>query len=296
MSAATANSIAYSARTRSRSIDRARSRSIARALTKLDPPASDLEGFDKEIRFEWIGHTAAFDARTGEAEVLPSYVVPPAFAEWGVELTDWQSQCSTAVSGRALYAKDARFVPVVGCEADASTVYDKEVDLISVDSMAIEEGCYSAHYVDSKGHETVTHCVTTAPGTTEPRMRVRAKHRADGLGTVRIWREALDDEFTDGGVLASSCGGNSAVAKFAEGARDAFDVARRVDPSYDIPSDAVALPAGIWFRVVVNEDGSYDSALGYAHEESKQHLVSARARAGADESSVDVSFHRSRTA
>lgn len=268
----------------------ARRVAVARA-TSFDPPAEALRALDAEVCFEWIGHYASFDARTGDAEPLPSYVVPSAFREWGVEVRDWQSQCSSRVSGTRLYTKDARFVPVVGCEADASTVESREVDFIEINPRDVSEGSYSACYVDQKGMETVTHCVVTRAGT-EPRIRVRMKHRADGVGAVRIWREAIDDEFTDGGVLASSCGGCSSVAKFAEGPRDARDVVARVDPDFTLPENAVALPAGIWFTLSVSPDGSYASELGYAHEPSKQHIRSARSRVGADESAAVAAIHR----
>ena len=36
---------------------------------------------------------------------------------------DWQSQCAMEVTDeRGVYAKELRFLPTVGCEADASTV------------------------------------------------------------------------------------------------------------------------------------------------------------------------------
>ncbi|KAF6253932.1 hypothetical protein COO60DRAFT_1666870 [Scenedesmus sp. NREL 46B-D3] len=72
---------------------------------------------------EWEGITATFTP-TGEPEQLPEHYVPGAFREWGVELWDWQSQCSstTAVDtggNRKLRSMVRRLMPTVGCEADA---------------------------------------------------------------------------------------------------------------------------------------------------------------------------------
>ena len=224
-------------------------------------------------------------------------MVPDAFREWGMDIKDWQSQCSTTVrdaaSGTELYCKDARFVPVVGCEADASTVESFERDAIAIERVAVEAGArggYSACYEDQKGVEIVQHCVVN--DALDPPIRVRMKHRADGCGAVRVWREAMDEPFCDGGSLASSCGGNSAVAKFAEYPRDAADVVARVDADFTLPTNATQLPVGIWFSIVVEEDGSYASQLGYADEKTASHVASARARSGLDESSVVVRFHR----
>ena len=98
----------------------------------------------------------------------------------------------------------------------------------------------------------------------------------------------MDEPFCDGGSLASSCGGNSAVAKFVEYPRDAADVVARVDADFTLPTNATQLPVGIWFSIVVEEDGSYASQLGYADEKTASHVASARSRSGRDESSVVV--------
>jgi hypothetical protein len=71
---------------------------------------------------EWEGHRVYFDD-AGEKMTIPERFVPPAFKEWGVELVDWQSQCAMKVTtGEGIYAKELRFLPTQGCEADASTV------------------------------------------------------------------------------------------------------------------------------------------------------------------------------
>ena len=42
-----------------------------------------------------------------------------AFRDWGVELFDWQSQCSMRVTPEAFTYTLRRMLPTVGCEADA---------------------------------------------------------------------------------------------------------------------------------------------------------------------------------
>lgn len=265
--------------------------------------------FASRVAGEWIGHKADF-APDGEPLSLPSHLIPDAYREWGQDIKDWQTQCSTTVrpareetkggeeGGRlALYAKDARFVPVVGCEADASTIESVEKHEIALDALATDDfGCYSGSYLDARGSEIVTHCVVA---NTSPPIRVRLAHRADGAGVVSVWREALDDVFTDGGVLASSCGGNSAVAKFAEYPRDAEERIRDADASFldKLPADATFLPVGIWFHVEKNDnggggehDGSYASTLGYVNKDSSEHVVSVRSKSS--DGVVRASFER----
>jgi hypothetical protein len=82
------------------------------------------------------------------------------------------------------------------------------------------------------------------------------------------------------------------VAKFAEYPRDAAEVVARVDADFTLPANATQLPVGIWFSIVVQEDGSYASQLGFADEKTASHVASARSRSGRDESSVTVHFHR----
>ena len=92
---------------RARGVDAKRASPNTRALDHTSTFADAVAG-------EWIGHCASFDPRTGNASSLPSHLVPDAFREWGMEIKDWQSQCSTTTraDGNALYVKDARFVLV----------------------------------------------------------------------------------------------------------------------------------------------------------------------------------------
>jgi hypothetical protein len=43
--------------------------------------------------------TATFDGETGAPQPLPERYVPEAYREWGVEISDWQTQCSVDAGG-----------------------------------------------------------------------------------------------------------------------------------------------------------------------------------------------------
>jgi hypothetical protein len=81
---------------------------------------------------EWEAVTATFD-RDGVPQQLPDRFVPSAFREWGVELCDWQSQCSMLCSADSselrLQYRLRRMMPTVGCEADA-VAYTEDVETL----------------------------------------------------------------------------------------------------------------------------------------------------------------------
>lgn len=75
--------------------------------------------FVERVSGEWEGTTASFTL-TGAPLPLPDYYVPQAFRDWGVELLDWQSQCSCDIStDGGIKVSTKRLLPTVGCEADA---------------------------------------------------------------------------------------------------------------------------------------------------------------------------------
>lgn len=64
------------------------------ALVRLLPghPADSLPAAG-----EWEGVIATFSAE-GQRQQLPEHYVPEAYREWGVELYDWQAQCSSTAT------------------------------------------------------------------------------------------------------------------------------------------------------------------------------------------------------
>ena len=105
------------------------------SITTCATPASVTPDFISAASGEWEGHKVYFDA-DGTAEPIPEKFMPPAFKEWGQVLVDWQSQCAMNVTtDGGLYARELRFIPTAGCEADSSTVetqWDRNVDLTNI--------------------------------------------------------------------------------------------------------------------------------------------------------------------
>ena len=275
--------------TRSRSSSSSSSSSVSSSTTLTTRAFSPA--FADNASGEFEGHHISVDPVRGDVSTLPAHYVPDAFREWGVEIFDWQSQCSTTPREGGLYVRDARFVPVVGCEADASTIESFERDVIPEDAITTnDDGCYSAEYVDSTSIEIATHCVTMDDG--DQKLRVRMKHRVDNRGSARVWRETYYEPFGDGGSLASACGQCAASAKFGEYPKTTDATLRERDAAFVAPSNAVYLAVGIWFAITVDDEasGAYTSALGYVNEKANEHCVSRRARDAAGV--VVASFER----
>jgi len=247
---------------------------------RLSPASLALSrAFADAVSGEFEGHHISVDIRTGVIHELPSHVVPDAFREWGVTLFDWQTQCSSTRSASGTYVRDARFVPVVGCEADASTIETFERDEIDDHSMYTNDfGWYSAEYMDSKKVETATHCVVVEDGADA--VRVRVKYPTNGAGLARVWRETYYEPFGDGKSLASACGQCAKSSKFGDVARTTAETVRSKDASFVAPSNAIYLANGIWFAFAVDDvkTSAYTSWLGYASEKANAHCVSRRSR------------------
>uniref|UniRef100_A0A7R9VFF0 DUF3598 domain-containing protein n=1 Tax=Chlamydomonas euryale TaxID=1486919 RepID=A0A7R9VFF0_9CHLO len=86
--------------------------------------------FARQASGEWEGVIAVFDDE-GKAQPLPPHYVPDAFREWGVEVCDWQEQCSMLADASAgtLHFRVRRMMPTVGCEADA-VAFEEESTLL----------------------------------------------------------------------------------------------------------------------------------------------------------------------
>jgi hypothetical protein len=116
--------------TKSKASVRSRSQSLATAdVVSNAVPVSETvlvanddiwNSFSNNVSGEWEGVTASFSP-SGDVQLLPEHYVPQAFRDWGVELKDWQSQCSATTSStpKRLVSLLRRLMPTVGCEADA---------------------------------------------------------------------------------------------------------------------------------------------------------------------------------
>lgn len=128
------------------------------------PAGTDAwQSFAEHVSGEWEGITATFSP-AGQPQPLPEHYVPGAFREWGVELWDWQSQCSclavpeegpdsASTGSRRLRSVVRRLMPTVGCEADAIAFTEEDAssssssnssDASSSDAGSGQELLYSA--------------------------------------------------------------------------------------------------------------------------------------------------------
>ena len=126
--------------------------------------------FDEETvpSGEWEGHMVDFvvdeATKLPNASKLPDHVVPPAYDDWAVDVFDWQTQCAMKATGEGdvVVYKDMKFIPVAGCEVDASVIHEQfEGEMKNV--LHFNPGCGDFNASDD---ETVTH-VLTRKGSTQ---------------------------------------------------------------------------------------------------------------------------------
>jgi hypothetical protein len=161
-----------------------------------------------------------------------------AFRDWGVVLTDWQSQCSMladAAEGGLAYTS-RRMMPTVGCEADA-IAYEENLDRIFLageggDAVTVgADGGYShADPADLSLSDCLTaalqHCLVLATG-----QRMRLVHNLKRMGAEGAWclvgvevhRERYDSPHTGRRVLIGCGGGMEPFATTARLERAALE-------------------------------------------------------------------------
>lgn len=67
---------------------------------------------------EWNGVSSTF-APDGKVMPLPDMYIPDANKEWGIETTDWQTQCSVRVNDDGMEYTLRRIYSGTGCECDS---------------------------------------------------------------------------------------------------------------------------------------------------------------------------------
>ena len=217
--------------------------SRARSVPASASPASIDADFAAAASGEWEGHRVYFDAR-GTPEPIPEKFMPPAFQEWGQVLVDWQSQCAMNVTpGEGVYARELRFIPTAGCEADSSTVETQEDRTLDASEVSpapktvdaeskqttVAPGSYNAGPLtldpnaEAGAEAVVEHCLgfDDAPKREDEeskRMRVRVQQRlrfeeaetgSNGwtLAAIVAWKEFYYEPFNNAASLCASCGG-----------------------------------------------------------------------------------------
>ena len=264
---------------------------IARAAASVATAETDAD-FRAAASGEWEGHRVYFDA-TGKAQLIPDRFVPPAFKEYGVDLVDWQSQCAMNVTVEdGVYARELRFLPTQGCEADASTVESEEIRTLTLDRVApapssssLAPGSYSADTGDlgtdaSDSPVTVEHCVgldTTMKNGEVVRCRVRvqqtvgqASDKQEQVADVTAWKEYYYEPFANAKSLCASCGGPNKWGEYPpkdkaeytgnEWEGDAWDgFAKEGDDG----AATVMLPSGVWCERRTNDLGGVTLSAGW---------------------------------
>lgn len=173
---------------------------------------------------EWEGHMVDFivdpETKLPNATKLPDYIVPQAYDDWEVFVYDWQTQCAMKANGSSVIYKDMKFIPVAGCEVDASVIHEQfEGEMMNVQHFNEGSGDFNAN-----DDQTVTHVLTRKGGTdgeyidSEPFVRVRiTQNREDAKrDEVKVWREAYYEKYTNGASLVASCGGTKNTMKYGE--------------------------------------------------------------------------------
>lgn len=203
------------------------------------------ESFANNVSGEWEGVTATFTPR-GEPEQLPEHYVPSAFREWGVELWDWQSQCSSTVStdgSKQLKSTVRRLMPTVGCEADAIAFTEEQCGSSSSSSsstlggstpgstllIAKRDGSYNTGPRLWPQDEKVTtmqieHCLVLPQEEKSSQLRFRVKivqnfkrawtaGRPWRLVSIDLHKEKYDGPYTGKRELAGCGGGQPGIAQ-----------------------------------------------------------------------------------
>tara|TARA_B110000977_G_scaffold44671_1_gene60665 strand:- start:5212 stop:6189 length:978 start_codon:yes stop_codon:yes gene_type:complete len=265
------------------------------SITTCATPASVTPDFISAASGEWEGHKVYFDA-DGTAEPIPEKFMPPAFKEWGQVLVDWQSQCAMNVTtDGGLYARELRFIPTAGCEADSSTVetqWDRNVDLTNITPAVVRDGCsialgsYSTGPTDlSEGSSaqecntvTIEHCLhfDDAPSKKNPegkrsRVRVQQKIKVEenifALEKITVWKEFYYEPFNNAVSLCSSCGGPNKWGEYPVLPVDVFLEGVWGGDAWagfgGALGDVVLLPTGIYSKVTTSSSGELTSEAGW---------------------------------
>jgi hypothetical protein len=254
--------------------------------TDVQPALADWPAFAEAASGEWDGVTATFQAE-GAPRQLPEYYVPQAYRDWGVELYDWQSQCSMLASDTGLAYSLRRLMPTVGCEADAIAFTEDQQEAFgreSSDALVTTDGGYTVAPVGLKDTGVHTASIEHCFPMISPGQRTRVVHRLKRMGREQSWtlsdveihRERRDGPYNGRRELAGCGGGMPAFAMTA-----ALDVAglngewhargvrllRRDDGSMErigveitewklpLVDAIVVFPLGVWMAAAVTECG-----------------------------------------
>jgi hypothetical protein len=179
------------------------------------------DSFAHSVSGEWEGVTVTFSPVDGSPQSLPEYYVPDAYRDWGVQLFDWQSQCSCSAKDGSLIVTSRRMMPTVGCEADAvAFTEDRQAIFWGAASEAslTEDGGYNcgpaADAFTNRNEICSAAMEACIPLFRDPKERVRIIHilkRFNGhspwsVSAIEVHKERWDGPYSGKREL-SGCGG-----------------------------------------------------------------------------------------
>lgn len=141
--------------------------------------------------------------------------VPEEFRNWDVDITGFDCLTSSTVKDDTLLLKVTRALPTVGCEADAIVPDIDELKFSAVDTTAdtrnggFSDGSFTGGPTTFTGAYNQRWNATLADGSgSDGRRRARVSFgRVDeGVGSVVVWLEKRDGDYSGGDVLPG-CGG-----------------------------------------------------------------------------------------
>jgi len=272
--------------------------------TALASPA--WRQFAEAASGEWEGATSTFSA-DGDVRELPRNFVPEAYREWGIEIVDWTHMSSSLADDSGLLISVKRFMPTVGCEADAVAYVDETVKALkSEDDKTWEaktiaaDGSYSigTRVLASDGDGFMKHRIEACMAVDKERVRVvwdirrRDAESAWKVMNIDLFKEELVSEYM-GGTELRSCGGSvgfgakprldadagnglwraTAGTAYTCGKDQAFRCAtfEAREQELDV-ADVVCLPLSVWSRVTVSGNDVLVES-GWLHAPNKKKTV-----------------------
>ena len=115
-------------------------------VTVAQPPQQDWQSIlTQQVEGEYEGVSATF-MPDGTPEELPPHLVPEAYREWGVQVHDWQTQCSAGAAADELRYTLKRLMPTVGVREEVPSVQclkDSPACLLSLAALPVHRAAGS---------------------------------------------------------------------------------------------------------------------------------------------------------
>jgi hypothetical protein len=206
------------------------------------------EQFEKNVRGEWIGYEAEFKMWGGELVPVPDWLLPDSFVEWEVVVKGFEHICSSGIlpdetGARALFLRQTRLLPSVGCGVDAVPTEVKTLRIPTTSLCPTSAGSYSEGpaQLTREGSADETRWsfgLAAPPDASGPPRRVRIEGGGFGasLRRVRVWvEERLSDLHVESATTPSRDAARSQAARAPPPPSLRLPPARRPGPRAGAP-------------------------------------------------------------